>query len=135
MRKAVSIDPRLIDAYIGLDEVLFRKSRLGEIIELWNQYIDLEPGVARAYFERSGTHYHNGDLASAKAGSAASGTKSLPKKIRTSSGMWSFLDGKGDPFTTEEFENAWDFREGKAKIRLEDGNTHYIDNTGKRLPD
>jgi hypothetical protein len=38
-----------------------------EIMRHWNVFLELEPDHAEAYFERSGTHYHNGDMQSAKA--------------------------------------------------------------------
>lgn len=206
LRKAISIDPRLIDAYNGLDGVLFKRGRLDEIIALWNRYIELEPGVAKAYMERSGTYYHKKDLVSAyrdliracELGNREACTRKqalregtlrdkaaeiereiatgivalsipkaggIPEKIKTTGGKWSFRDSQGKPITTEEFEDAWDFKDGfarveqngkwgfidmkgnfaikpqygycwdfsgdKAKVRLEDGSTQYIDRSGK----
>lgn len=206
LRKAISIDPRLFEAYVGLDEVLIKRRRLDEIVELWNRYIELEPGNARAYLERSGTYYHKKEFVSAyrdikracdlgskdactrmhvirdrapqdqvaeidreiaigNIGPSTHNVDLTPKKIKTPAGKWSFRDLQGKLITNEEFDDAWDFKDGyarvsqsgkwgfidvkgniaikpqygycwdfsgdKAKVRLEDGSTQYIDRSGK----
>jgi tetratricopeptide (TPR) repeat protein len=65
LKNAININPRLYDAYKGLDDLLFKQGQLDEIIESWTQFLRLEPGNANAYFERSGTYFHKKDLASA----------------------------------------------------------------------
>ncbi len=65
LRKAVLLNPRLYEAYVGLDELLIREGKLDEIIGLWDRFIKLEPGNANAYLERGGTYFRKGDRASA----------------------------------------------------------------------
>jgi regulator of sirC expression with transglutaminase-like and TPR domain len=45
-----------------IDWLLGRENRWDEIIDYWNQYINLAPDSAKAYFERGGTYYHKGNL-------------------------------------------------------------------------
>jgi tetratricopeptide (TPR) repeat protein len=69
--RAIELDPTNIEAYRGLDHVLFRQKRLDEIVELWNGYLRRKPKDAAALFERSGTYYHKGQLKLAKRDVAA----------------------------------------------------------------
>jgi tetratricopeptide (TPR) repeat protein len=65
LQKAISLDPRLYDAYKGLDDLLIKQGRLDEIIEYWGRFLLLEPRNANAYLERSGTFIHKKELVSA----------------------------------------------------------------------
>jgi tetratricopeptide (TPR) repeat protein len=64
---AVRFNPRYFDAYRMIDALLARERQWERILAYWNAFLELEPGHAEAYFERSGTHYHNRDMASALA--------------------------------------------------------------------
>jgi tetratricopeptide (TPR) repeat protein len=170
LRKAVSINPHLFDAYQGLDDVLLKRRRLDEIIELWNRYIELEPGVAQAYLERGGTYYNKKDfdsayrdakracdlgnkdactrmqalkdgplrdkvaeidreIAAGSIGSAIPKANGIPEKIKTPGGKWSFRDSQGKLITTEQFDDAWDFKDGYARVR-KNGKWGYLDVKG-----
>lgn len=65
LNKAISLNPRLYDAYKGIDGVLIKRKRYDEIIESWTRFIQLEPNNAKAYLERGGTYYRKQDFASA----------------------------------------------------------------------
>lgn len=64
-KRAISLDPRHFESYRMIDYLYARKHQWEPIIRSWNAYIKLEPTHADAYFERSGTHYHNGDMKNA----------------------------------------------------------------------
>jgi tetratricopeptide (TPR) repeat protein len=63
---SIEIDPSDIEAYRGLDHVLFQQKRLDEIIAHWNRYLRRKPKDAKALFERSGTYSHKGQMKLAK---------------------------------------------------------------------
>jgi tetratricopeptide (TPR) repeat protein len=67
LRKAIELNPRLYDAYKGLDDLLLPQGRLDEIIEAWSQFLRLEPNNANAYLERAGTYHHKHDEAASMA--------------------------------------------------------------------
>lgn len=46
--------------------MLFKQKRLDEILEHWSDYVERHPRDVVAIYERSGTHYHNGDMDSAR---------------------------------------------------------------------
>lgn len=60
--RAIKIDPKNLEAYRGLDAVLFRQKRLDEMISHWNRYLRRRPKDATALFKRSGAHYHKGQM-------------------------------------------------------------------------
>ena len=64
-RTAIKYDPHNIDPYIYLDWCWTQSSEWGAIIRLWNSYIALEPNNGRAYRERSGAEYKNGEIGAA----------------------------------------------------------------------
>ncbi len=64
-RKAVYYNPRYFSAYVSLDWALAQKKQWDDIIECWSDYIDLEPKNTRAYMERGGAYFHQGDYKSA----------------------------------------------------------------------
>jgi tetratricopeptide (TPR) repeat protein len=175
LRKAISINPRLFDAYKGLDDFLIKQNRLDEIIESWTKFIQLESGNANAYYERSGTYYKKNDFISSyrdvkrackfgnnnacnrlnrskdliskedliridseidaevigPSASVSIGNKN-PIKVKTSKGKWSYRNPKGDILTAEEFEDAWDFNDGLARVK-QNGKWGYLDLNGKLL--
>jgi tetratricopeptide (TPR) repeat protein len=63
---SIEIDPSDIEAYRGLDHVLFQQKRFDEIILHWDRYLDRKPKDARALYERSGAYHHNGQAELAK---------------------------------------------------------------------
>ena len=63
---SIEIDPSNIEAYRGLDHVLFQQKRFDEIIVHWDRYLDRKPKDARALYERSGAHHHKGHAELAK---------------------------------------------------------------------
>jgi tetratricopeptide (TPR) repeat protein len=62
---AIRLNPHHFDSYHMIDYIYAKDEEWDTIIRYWDQYIDLEPDDAEAYFERAGTHYHNQDLESA----------------------------------------------------------------------
>jgi tetratricopeptide (TPR) repeat protein len=61
-QSAIAIDPRHFESYRMIDYILARDRQWETIIAYWNDYISLVPDRAEAYYERSGTHYHNKDM-------------------------------------------------------------------------
>ncbi|MEJ2053758.1 MAG: DUF4034 domain-containing protein, partial [Calditrichaceae bacterium] len=66
-KRAVELNPRHFESYRILDYTLAQYRDWNTIIHYWNSYMALEPNNPDAYFERSGTHYHNGHMQSALA--------------------------------------------------------------------
>lgn len=62
--KSININPHHFESYLMMDYSLLESKQWDEIIDYWNQFLDLEPDHARAYLERAGTHYHRKDYAS-----------------------------------------------------------------------
>jgi len=58
---AIEINPRHFKSYRMVDYVLAKDQQWDIIIDYWDKFLDLEPEHAKAYYERSGTHYHNQD--------------------------------------------------------------------------
>lgn len=65
--KAIQLNPDNINYFVYADRMLARNKQWDKIISYWNIFIERHPDVSRAYFERGGTHYHNGDMDSALA--------------------------------------------------------------------
>ena len=64
---AIDLNPQHFVSYRMIDTVLARNGRWDEIIGYWNLFLEHKPDHAGAYYERSGTYYHKGDLKSALA--------------------------------------------------------------------
>ena len=64
-RRAIEIDKNYIEAYIYIDFVLAKDQRFYEIIEMWDQFIELNPKNPRALLERGGARFHSGDTEAA----------------------------------------------------------------------
>ncbi len=62
IKNAIRLNPTYFDAYRMLDYLLAREEKWPEIIQYWDKFIALKPNNAEAYFERSGTHYHNRNM-------------------------------------------------------------------------
>jgi tetratricopeptide (TPR) repeat protein len=62
---ALRVDPRHRESIVNLDWLHGRNQDWKPILELWTNYLELEPGDARAWLERAGTWRHAGDLAKA----------------------------------------------------------------------
>lgn len=69
-RRVIDLDPANLDAHRNADRLLSRQKKWGEILTMWNWYISRQPPNAEAYFERGGTFFHKGDMASARADAA-----------------------------------------------------------------
>lgn len=65
LRQAIELDPKEFDTYLLLDWVLARQKAWPQIIESWDKYIALNPDHGRAYVERGGAYYRQGDLTAA----------------------------------------------------------------------
>ena len=63
---SIEIEPSDIEAYRGLDHVLFQQKRFDDIISHWDRYLERRPKDAKALYERSGTYYHKGQMQLAK---------------------------------------------------------------------
>ncbi len=62
---AVALNPRHFESYSMIDYLLIKDRQWEKIISYWDTFLKLEPDHAEAYFERSGTHYHNRDFENA----------------------------------------------------------------------
>ncbi len=62
LKKAIELNPTEFEYYRLLDFVLFKQSKLDEIIIFWNKYIRLMPNDSRAFLERAGTYYHQHNI-------------------------------------------------------------------------
>ena len=62
---AIEINPHHYESYRMLDYIYSRQRQWNKIISYWDRFLELEPDHAGAYYERSGTHYHNKDMESA----------------------------------------------------------------------
>lgn len=60
-QRAISHNPESFKYYRLADFLLAREQNWPQIIEYWDRYIARDPSDARAYFERGGTHFHNGN--------------------------------------------------------------------------
>lgn len=69
-RRVIDLDPTHLEAHRHADRLLARQKKWDEIITMWNWYISRQPPNAEAYFERGGTYFHKGDMASARADTA-----------------------------------------------------------------
>lgn len=61
-KNAIELKPDYFAAYRGLDYALMHEKAWDTIIANWNRYLAIKPNDAEAYFERSGTYYHKGDM-------------------------------------------------------------------------
>ena len=59
---AAELNPRHFESYRLIDYCLMQSRDWATIIKYWNYFLELEPNHAEAYFERSGTYYHNKDM-------------------------------------------------------------------------
>lgn len=59
------LSPRHRDTILNLDYLLAKRKEWDRTVALWDAYLALEPGDARGFLERGGTHHHRGDIASA----------------------------------------------------------------------
>jgi tetratricopeptide (TPR) repeat protein len=64
--RAIQLDPTNVDAYRGLDQVLFQQDRLDEIVRHWNRYLKRKPRDATALLERGGAYHRKGERELAK---------------------------------------------------------------------
>jgi tetratricopeptide (TPR) repeat protein len=55
-RRTLELQPRHYHAVLSADRMLEPLARWSEILEMWDRYIAVEPGIASAYQERGGTH-------------------------------------------------------------------------------
>lgn len=62
---AIRIDPRHFESVQMMDRLLSRSGDWDGIIRRWDAFLALEPDHAGAYYERSGTHFRNKDMARA----------------------------------------------------------------------
>ncbi|WDP92449.1 MAG: tetratricopeptide repeat protein [Desulfobacter sp.] len=62
IEKSIEINPRHFESYRMIDYLYARNRQWETIIGYWNRFLALEPDHALAYFERSGTHYHNKNM-------------------------------------------------------------------------
>jgi len=62
---AIEINPQHFESYSMIDYIYSQEQQWDNIINYWDKFIELEPDHAGAYFERSGSHYHNKDMESA----------------------------------------------------------------------
>ncbi|MDH3227377.1 MAG: hypothetical protein OEM67_09865 [Thermoleophilia bacterium] len=58
--QAARLEPRLYEAYVGLDRALSQRRDWAAIVAHWERYLELVPDDPRAYFERAGTYHHWG---------------------------------------------------------------------------
>lgn len=65
LKIAIRLDANDINYYLLLDWVLAKRRDWNQIIRYWDQYIELNPDNSRAYVERGGAYYRNGDIKSA----------------------------------------------------------------------
>ena len=65
LRTAIQLKPDYFKAYKWMDYTLMQKRDWDTIISFWNQYLAIQPNDAEAYFERSGTYYHKGNMENA----------------------------------------------------------------------
>lgn len=61
-QRTIKLNPHHFESYRMIDRILSRNQQWKKIIHYWNSFIELEPDHADAYFERSGSHYHNKDM-------------------------------------------------------------------------
>ena len=66
-RRVIDLDPAHLEAHRNADRLLARQQKWDEIIAMWNWYISRQPPNAEAHFERGGTYFQKGDMASARA--------------------------------------------------------------------
>lgn len=85
IERALELDPHNISYYITIDGILARSKDWDAIIAYWDRFIELHPDVSRAYVERAGTYYHNGDM------------KAAVRDLKVAAGM-------GDPRGQELYE-------------------------------
>ena len=62
---ALRADPRSREAIVNLDYLYAKRGEWDRIVALWDAYLTLEPGDAKALLERAGTHRHRGDMPAA----------------------------------------------------------------------
>jgi tetratricopeptide (TPR) repeat protein len=65
LKNAIRHNPRHFESYRMMDYLLAKEKDWNAIIQYWDKFIALEPDNAAAYFERSGTHYHNKNMKNA----------------------------------------------------------------------
>lgn len=65
LKKAIDLDPNDIDYYLLLDWVLAKHKDWDQIIAYWDNYIERNPDISRAYVERGGAYYHKGEIRAA----------------------------------------------------------------------
>ena len=81
--EAVRLDPRSYDACKLMDDLLAPRGEWQRILAYWNAFLDLEPGHAEALFERSGTHFHAGNIVQARLDLKASCASGWQEACRT----------------------------------------------------
>lgn len=69
---AIRLDPRSFEACKLMDDFLARQGDWRRILAYWDAFLALQPRHAEALFERSGTHFHAGDLRQAEDDARAS---------------------------------------------------------------
>jgi len=62
IKHSIELDPAHFESVRMIDNLLARERKWDEIIEYWNAFLLLNPTHADALMERSGTHYHNGNM-------------------------------------------------------------------------
>lgn len=62
VKRSIELNPAHFESVRLMDSLLARKRRWDEIIEYWNDFLQLNPDHADALMERSGTYYHAGKL-------------------------------------------------------------------------
>lgn len=67
VKRAIILDPTEFSYYERLDRILVKSKDWNQIIAYWDKYVDLKSDDPNAYFERAGTHYHNGNMSASMA--------------------------------------------------------------------
>jgi tetratricopeptide (TPR) repeat protein len=62
-KTAVALDPKDIDAYLYIDDILIHRGQHDEVIRYWDSFLRVDPGNARGFLERAGTFKLKGDMA------------------------------------------------------------------------
>ena len=65
MKQAIEITPDDYDYVRYIDYILAKNRDWKQIIQYWDQYIELKPKDGRAFVQRGGAYYHKGDMKSA----------------------------------------------------------------------
>ena len=65
LKRAIELSPDTIQYYISIDYLYSRQRDWNSILKYWDKFISNHPNNSRAYVERAGTHFHNGNAKAA----------------------------------------------------------------------